>query len=118
MSLRTEETENTYTKAKLEKTLIHLAEEPRLLGTPRFQYWKVIKARFPYDLHHKKHDLVVLVRDVPIAAISIVEIEELWREIIPWADNTYDYVKLNMSAVRSIEGTPHLHLLTLKEEFK
>lgn len=119
MSLRTEETENRYQTARRMGWLKHLASEQRLPGAPEFRLWLVIDNRFPHDKHHVRNHLVVLKRDTPIDRISTAEWEEFWRKVVPWAETQrYDYVKFNLSSVRSITTTPHLHLLELKKEYK
>lgn len=119
MSLRTEATELQYTKAKMKKTLIPLSQEEEIVGTQSlFHYWKLVANRFPHDLHHTHHIMVVLRRDCPPNDVTLEELEELWYRIVPWADERFDYVKFNLSSVRSVGTTAHLHLLALKPEFK
>lgn len=119
MSLRTEETEERYQTARKMGWLKPLWEEPALPGAPEFKLWKVIDNRFPHDRHHIRNHLVVLWRDAPVEMISSAEWEEFWKKVMPWANRAgYDYIKFNLSSVRSINHRPHLHLLTLKQEYK
>jgi hypothetical protein len=118
MSLRTNETEQLYQEAKKAGTLIPLEQEVVLRGAPQFYYWKIIANRFPHDLHHAHHALVVLKRECPVERVTLEELEELWYSVVPWADRHFDYVKFNLSSMRSVVGTPHLHLLVLKGEYK
>lgn len=118
MSLRSPEMEDRYQQAKKDGQLIPLASEAKLAGAPDFDYWKIIANRFPHDRHHTFHILVVLRRDCAVHEVSLEELEELWFSILPWADRTFDYVKFNLSSMRSITQTPHLHLYVLKKEYK
>lgn len=118
MTMRSEKMEQAYQQAKQDGTLIPLVQEPKLRGAPDFQYWKIIANRFPHDRHHSAHVLIVLKRDCPVDKISLEELEELWFGIFPWADKVFDYVKLNLSTLRSINHTPHLHLCVLKPDYK
>lgn len=118
MTLRTDATERAYSEAKASGDLLPLASEPSIANAPEFFYWKIVDNRFPHDEHHDIHKLIVLRRDCDVVELTTKEIEELFFEVIPWADDKYDYVKLNLSGLRSIKATPHLHLLTLKPEYK
>lgn len=119
MSLRTEETELRYQTARRMGWLKHLTAEPTLDQAPEFKLWKVIENRYPHDRHHVRNHLVVLRRDCSVDRISTTEWEEFWRKVMPWANAAhYDYIKFNLSSVRSIAGTPHLHLMELKKEYK
>lgn len=116
MSLRTPATEARYQAARASGQLRHLMEEPPVA---EFRLWRIIANRFPHDRHHTRNHLAVLKRDCPVEQISITEWEELWRRVMPWADQQgYDYIKFNLSATRSVTATPHVHLLELKEEYK
>lgn len=119
MSLRTDETEERYQTAKKMGWLKHLASEPKLRNAPDFKLWKVIDNRYPHDRHHVRNHLVVMLRDAPVENISTTEWEEFWRKVMPWANaQRYDYIKFNLVSVRSIGGTPHLHLMELRPEYK
>lgn len=119
MSLRTRATEIKYSQAKVAKTLIPLGQEAEIAGTESlFYYWKLVANRFPHDQHHTHHIMVVLRRDGPVPSVTLEELEELWYRILPWADERFDYLKLNLIGLRSVQQTPHLHLLVLKAEYK
>lgn len=118
MSLRSPDMEERYKQAKKDGQLIPLASEAKLAGAPDFDYWKVITNRFPHNRHHTVHMLVVLKRDCDVLEVSLEELEELWFGVLPWADNTFDYVKFNLSSMRSVNNTPHLHLYILKAPYK
>lgn len=118
MTMRTKEMEEKYQQARAAGALVPLSEEVELGGAPMFHYWKLVANRFPHDLHHVQHILIVLRRDCPVRDVTLEELEELWYGIIPWADNYFDYVKLNLTSLRSVQQTPHLHLLVLKPEYK
>lgn len=116
MTLRTPVTERAYQDARAAGDLKPLAEEAPLR---EFELWKLVDNRFPHDRHHTLNHLVVLKRDCPVEHINMLEWEEFWRVIMPWANNSgYDYIKFNLASVRSVNHTPHLHLMTLKREFK
>lgn len=116
MSLRTPATEARYQAARASGQLRHLLGEP---AVAEFRLWKVIDNRFPHDRHHTVNHLVVLKRDCPVENISTTEWEEFWKTIMPWANaRGYDYIKFNLSNVRSVNATPHLHLMSLKQEYK
>ena len=119
MTMRTPETEEKYRKAREDGTLKPLREEAKLAGAPEFRCWTVIDNRFPHDRHHVRNHLVVLKWDIEIERVSMTALEELWKEVMPWADRQgYDYIKVNLSNVRSIKGTPHVHLMELMPEYK
>jgi hypothetical protein len=111
-------TERAYSEAKASGTLIPLGDEQPIPEAPEFKYWKVVDNRFPHDRHHDIHKLVVLKRDCDVSELSPDELYELHYGVIQWADDKYDYVKLNLSGLRSVKATPHFHLLTLKPEYK
>lgn len=118
MSLRTKKMEQIYADARAAKTLMPLAQEPIVEGAPEFAHWKIVANRFPHNRHHSKHVMVVLKRDCALDDVALVELSELWHTVVPWADAHYDYVKLNLSSMRTVNHTPHLHLLSLKPEYK
>lgn len=119
MSLRNEDTERHYQTARKMGWLKPLIEEPTLDMAPDFRLWKVIDNRYPHNQHHVRNHLVVLRRDCPVEMISTTEWEEFWKKVMPWANKAhYDYIKFNLSSVRSINATPHLHLMELKPEYK
>lgn len=118
MTMRMNKTERQYQDARNEGTLVPLGQEPKLDYAPDFEYWTIVDNRFPHDRHHYDHVLIVLKRDCSVAEVSLIELAELWHKILPWADDKFDYVKLNLSSLRSVKNTPHLHLLVLKEDYK
>lgn len=118
MTMRTKEMEARYNAAREAGRLVPLGQEIELTGAPTFHYWKLVANRFPHDRHHTRHILIVLRRDGPIEDVTLEELEELWYRIVPWADDYFDYVKLNLKSLRSVNTTPHLHLLVLKPEYK
>lgn len=118
MSMRTPETEQKYREARAAGTLIGLENEPDAPGTPLFTYWRVVENKFPHDRHHTKHLLVILKRKCRFDELSLAELQELWHSVIFWADDKFDYIKFNFASVRTVPNIPHLHLLTLKGEYK
>lgn len=118
MSLRTSKTEQAYTAAKAAGNLIPLIQEPKIDEAPEFDYWKVVPNRFPHDQHHKLNLLIALKRDCAIEDVSLDELAELWYRVFAWADTLYDFIKFNLKAMRSVNGTPHLHIMVLKKRYK
>lgn len=115
MTLRTKKMEHKYTMAKLNGDLKPLLEEEPIV---EFSYWKIVLNRFPHDKHHRKHILIVLKRECEVFKISPDELQELWYDVLPWAETQgWHYTKLNFQVLRSVNHTPHLHLLTLKPEY-
>lgn len=118
MTMRMNRTERAYSEAKAAGTLVPLNEELSHPDDPGFEYWKIVDNRFPHDRHHDIHVMAVLKRDCDVAELTAEEVLELWQKVFAWADARYDYVKLNLSGLRSVKVTPHIHLLTLKPEYK
>lgn len=110
--------EADYQAARAANQLVPLRDETPVEGHSPFHYWKIVQNRFPHDRHHTEHYLVVLNRDCLVEQVSLEELEELWYTVIPWADGHFDYIKLNMTARRTVNETPHLHLYVLKDEYK
>lgn len=115
MTLRTKEMEHKYTMARVTGQLKELIDEKSIHD---FKFWKIVNNRFPHNKHHQRHVLVVLKRTCSVEQVSLEELGELWYEVLPWAEEQgYHYTKLNFSVLRSVNHTPHLHLLTLKPAY-
>lgn len=115
MTARTEAMERAYQDAKKRGDLVPLHE---VLPLKEWYYWKLIPNAFPHDKLNVKHYMVVLKREADLWNLTNYEIYELWREILPWLDDQYDYVKLNLQAMRSVANVPHLHVCIYKEEYR
>lgn len=116
--MRSPEMEDKYKKARENGELVPLSQEPQVPGAPDFHYWKIVSNRFPHDRHHTRHILIVLKRDCGVYQICLEELEELWYQVMPWAEDKFDCLKFNMRSLRSVNQTPHLHLLVIKDEYK
>lgn len=117
MTMRHESLEEYYKEYRnsLEDPNNQLHQEPSVID---WKYWRLVNNRFPYTKMTTAHALVVLKRNCSLYKISSEELVELWVEILPWADKIYDTSMINLSAMRSIEGTPHIHLVTYLPEYK
>lgn len=115
MTARTPEVEKAYQDAKASGNLEQLHE---VAPIKEWTYWKLIPNRFPHNKLNTKHMMIVLKRGCDIWSLTNYEIYELWREILPELDDQYDYVKLNLSAMRTVAGTPHLHVCIYKQEYR
>lgn len=115
MSLRTENTENLYRTAQYLKQLRPLNEERAVY---EYKYWRVVRNRFPHDLHHTVNDLLVLKRKCP----SILKLRpwELWelRRVYQDMSKLYDKVGLNLPTMISVPDFVHFHLYIFKDEYK
>jgi len=115
MTMRTKETEEEYQLAKKNGDIENLTEvEPKFKWT----YWNLISNKFPHDKINTNHDIIVLKRECDLWELTNYEIYELFREILPFLDKHYDYLKLNFESMRSVNNVPHLHVCCLKGEYK
>lgn len=115
MSLRADFLEDYYKEYKKTAPKNALHKEPSVV---EWKFWRLINNNFPYTKIATAHALVVLKRDCSIYEISAEELAELWMTILPWADKIYDVSLINLSAMRSVRNTPHVHLINYLPEFK
>lgn len=114
MTARTPALEAKYQEAKREGNLQPLHEiEP----IKEWTFWKLVPNKYPHNKLNVKHDMLVLKRPIGVWSMSLHEWAELYR-ILAEVDDQYDYSKLNLSAMRSINTTPHVHLCVYKEEYR
>lgn len=115
MTMRTPAMEAEYTVAKKNGSLVPLLDEPAI---KEWQYWKLIANRFPHNRHHVRNDLLVLkepaINFFAVRPVAFVELQHIYAEVA--AD--YDYMKINFPSVISVPDFVHVHLLTLKKEYK
>ena len=109
MYLRTKKLQEFYLEYKKTAPYEALHKEPSIR---EWQYWRLINNRFPYNKLASAHALVVLKRDCSIFHLTEDELNELWGVILTWADRIYDTSIVNFSSVRSVNHTPHVHLIT------
>lgn len=115
MSVRSDETEALYQAAKRSRTLPSLLDEEPIHD---WQYWKLVENRYPHDKLVEVHHMAVLKREADVYMLDSAELQELWYEVLPWADKHYDFAKLNFASMRSINAIPHIHLCVYKESLK
>lgn len=115
MTARTEALEKEYQQARLQGNLTPINEEAHI---KEWEHWILVNNRYPHNKIVDVHVMVVLKRETDLWEININELKELWYTILPWADDKYDFAKLNMSSMRSVKGIPHLHLCIYKEEYR
>ena len=115
MTARTDAMERAYQEARAAGTLEQLNEVAPL---KEWAYWKLIPNRFPHDKLNVKHLMIVLKREANIWEIEQAELNNLWRDILPSLDAEYDYVKINLAAMRSVANVPHLHVAVYRSEFR
>lgn len=110
MSARREESELAYQVAKVLGNTMPLEQEPHI---GEYQYWILIKNRFPYDLLYKEHDMLIPRSGVANRInLNVNEILEL-NIILDTLDENYDLVFENFKHRRSVLGLFHLHLARL-----
>lgn len=75
-----------------------------------FNYWKIIKNDFPYDLIAKTHHMIVPLRHIQEADIA----PEEWAEFKAIKANdlgAYEYIIETTNHIKSIPTHFHLHLI-------
>ena len=108
--------EHAYQMAKANGDLENLHE---IAPTKVWSYWRLVPNRFPHDKLNRKHLMIVLNRECDsLWDITDFELKQLWRTILPYLDDKYDYFKINGKALRSINNVPHLHVCVYLDEFK
>jgi len=116
VTLRTPAMEKKYQKAKANNDLEQLNE---IAPIKQWKFWKLVPNRFPHDRHHTENLMVVLKRECPsFWDIALHEQDELFEKIGPYLDDKYDYIKINLASVRSINNVPHIQVYVLKGEYK
>lgn len=110
-SLRKDSSERLYAKADKSSSLLdeELIQE--------WQYWVLVKNRFPYDMAFSKHDLLVTKRKVSEDELSEEEKAEL-EKIIPSLEGKYDSRLINYPSKLSVKDHFHIHLLKFKKDRK
>lgn len=110
VTLRKKSTEAEY-QHLLDKGLKHCIYCEQELLVAEFQYWVLLKNRFPYDRIAKDHWMLAPKRHIPTEKqLTREENKELERllEIL-----NYDCVLINKKPKRTLPDHYHLHLLKL-----
>lgn len=115
MSLRTAEAEQAYQDAKVAKKTIPLELEPAL---KKWEHWRLIDNRFPYDSCFKTHHMLLPKRAGITDRWHLNDEEKHELEIIlkEFVYPEYDLWFENCPKRRSVTVMYHLHLGTYKEE--
>lgn len=114
MTARTSAMEASYQKARKDNDLVPLVDEPAVKD---YHCWKLVKNRFPHDKLNSDHYLLVLKRPCEPYRISMHELEEMWKEILPELDKQFHYMKFNFGSLRSINNYVHLHICNHLPEY-
>lgn len=114
MTLRTAVGEAKYAIAKKSGKLKDIDQEKHLR---EWRHWSLVVNRFPYGKLVEEHHMLVLKRRCAIWDITPEELSEFWYEIGPWIDERYHNVGINTMRTRSVNGIPHIHLVTYQKRF-
>lgn len=112
--LRTQESEERYQKLIAEGHLnggCKLCEAPSIKD---FEYWRIIRNDFPYDLIAQVHDMIVPKRHVKEEDLSEEERKEYVEIKRTYVENSYELIIEPTVKFKSIPGHFHLHLIIAK----
>lgn len=109
ISLRTLKGEKEYAKAKNQRELIPLSREPVI---KRWNFWKLITNRFPYDVAFQTHHILIPTRQVAEKSdLTKYENDELEEILTYFVEPVYDMYFINTKAKRSVKNLFHIHLV-------
>ena len=112
--LRTEESEEKYKKLIVAGYLdgaCKLCEAPSLKD---FEYWRIIRNDFPYDLIAQVHDMAIPKRHVEESGLSEEEKKEYTEIKASYVENEYGFIMEPTVKLKSIPKHFHLHLIVAK----
>jgi len=109
--LRTKETKARYAAAP--KSGDFFLNDPAIA---EYEYWRIIKNSFPYDVVADKHHLLAVKRLVAseddLSTEELEELKEIKRSIS--RDGSYDVIMLNFPKRQTQPQRLHYHLLVYK----
>ena len=112
--LRTQESEEKYKKLIAEGYLddgCKLCEAPSVKD---FEYWRIIRNDFPYDLIAQVHDMITPKRHVKEHDLLQEEREEYVEIKETYLENNYELIIEPTVRFKSIPGHFHLHIIVAK----
>ena len=80
-----------------------------------FEYFRVVKNKFPYDIIAEKNDMLILKRHS--GELSPEEEEEMKELKKGYLNKNYDYMIEAFPDEKSIPGHFHIHLIVSKGKF-
>lgn len=115
VSLRTAQSEWDYQNAKTRGETIPLELEPAI---KKFEHWRVIENRFPYNVAYKTHHMLLPKRAgvserKQLNETERAEFEKILEEFI---DPEYHKWFVNCPGRRSVAGFYHIHLVKYHEK--
>ena len=114
-SLRTKETESIYQEYLKTSDPNYCPFCAKDLLVTEYEYWMVLKNRFPYDEIASNHDMLVLKRHVTkMSDIREHELIEYYKLVEDILTGEYSYYAMNMPEERTIPMHLHYHLIKFK----
>lgn len=112
--LRTQESEERYQKLIAAGYLQGACKLCEASSLKDFEYWRIIRNDFPYDLIAKVHDMIVPKRHVMENCLSAEEQKEYGEIKAGYIGAAYTHVIEPTLGLKSIPEHFHLHLIVAK----
>lgn len=80
-----------------------------------YDFWKIVKNKFPYDLIAKEHDMLLTKRHVKESDLTEEEKQEFLKIKNNYIDSKYSYIIEATTKEKSIPEHFHIHLILKKD---